>query len=302
MSNARQPTGPGGTVRIDEPSDFRASVVRQLKADRAPMLVVIAGPDVGRRVRLDRTVIVGRGRSADLVLIDESVSTLHLRFEDHGGTWAVVDMASTNGTRVDDEPAAAAALRHHTKIQIGNTILRFEMQDETDQAYDELVERLISTDDLTGLYLRRRFDRELSALLAAGALETALLVMDLDGIKRINDTHGHLFGAHVIGEAGRRIGAVLSDVAGAFGARFGGDEYTVAAPGHSRAAARVLAERLRSEIADAPYTREGIELRVGVSIGLAVAPEDTAELAQLFQNADAAMYAAKTAGKNRVSG
>lgn len=301
MTKPRAPIGPGGTVRIDEPEDFRASVAQAFKQDFAPRLVVIAGPDVGARFRLDRTVTLGRGRVADEVLTDASVSTTHVRIEDRGDAWAVVDLGSTNGMRVDDQRVAEAVLAHHTKIQIGLTTLRFEIQDEKDQAYDALIERLISLDDLTGLYQRRRFDRELSALLSGGPA-VALLVMDLDGIKRVNDTHGHLFGAHVISEAGRRIGRVLAEVPGAFGARFGGDEYTVAAPRLDRAQARALAEQLRADIADASYTKDGVELRVGVSIGLAVAPEDGRELTGLFKNADAAMYVAKKGGKNRVAG
>jgi two-component system cell cycle response regulator len=301
MTKPSQPIGPGGTLRIEEPDDFRASVARALKADFAPRLVVIAGADVGKSIRLDQTVTIGRGGSADQILTDVSVSTTHVRIEDRGDAWAVVDLGSTNGTRVNDERVAEALLTHHAKIQIGMTILRFEIQDEKDRAYDALVDRLISLDDLTGLYQRRRFDRELGALLSTRG-DVALLVMDLDGVKKINDTHGHLFGAHVISEAGRRVGRLLGDVPGAFGARFGGDEYTVAAPGLSRTAARALAERLRVEIADAPYTKDDVTLRVGVSIGVAVAPEDGNELRPLFEHADAAMYAAKAAGKNRVSG
>lgn len=302
MTSARRPVGPGGTLKIDEPGDLRAQVARNLRAAAAPLFVVIDGPDVGRRIRLEDGLVLGRGQGADVVLADDAVSTTHVRVEDRGDAWAVVDLESTNGTRLDDAPVSEAILAHHQKVQIGTTTLRFEIQDAKDQAYDALVERLISLDDLTGLYLRRRFDGELSALLSARTGDLALLVMDLDGIKRLNDTHGHLFGAHVIGEAGRRIGRVLSDHPGAFGARFGGDEYTVAAPDVSRAAARALAERLRAEIADAPYVKDGLELRVGVSIGLCVAPEDGAELTALFARADAAMYAAKKAGKNRIEG
>lgn len=301
MSDTRDKTGPGGTLRINEPEGFRAEIVRAIRQNFAPRLVVIAGPDVGMRFRLDGTITLGRGAGADAVLTDASVSTTHVRIEDRGDAWAIVDLGSTNGTRVDGERVGEALLTHHAKVQIGTTTLRFEIQDEKDQAYDALVERLISLDDLTGLYQRRRFDRELGAVLARGE-PVALLVMDLDGIKRINDTHGHLFGAHVIGEAGRRIVRLLADVEGAFGARFGGDEYTVAAPRLDRFSARTLAERLRHELADAAYTMDGIELRVGASIGIAIAPDDAPDLPTLFQQADARMYEAKRAGKNRVCG
>ena len=168
MPSSKRPIGPGGTLRVDDADDFRARVARNVKTEVTPLVVVIAGPDVGKSIRLDRTLTVGRGQAADEVLTDDRVSLTHLRFEDRGDAWAVVDLESTNGTRIDDQPVTEAILAHHTKIHLGTTILRFELQDETDQAYGELVERLISLDDLTGLYQRRRFDQELAALFTAG--------------------------------------------------------------------------------------------------------------------------------------
>jgi two-component system cell cycle response regulator len=293
--------GPGGTVRLDDPSDFRTQVARAIKTRLAPALVVIAGPDAGTSVRLEQSLTIGRDPAGGLPISDTSVSFQHARVEDRGDAWAVVDLGSTNGMRVDDLPCKEATLRHATKIQVGTTVIRFEVQDESDQAYDEMVQRLISIDDLSGLWVRRRFDRELSQMLAVAAGNhepLSLLVMDLDGIKKINDTHGHLFGAHVIGDAGRLIGKVIAE--DAIGCRFGGDEYLVAAYVGADAA-RALAETIRVAVADAPYQKDGIELRVGISIGVACYP-DARDAASLFQRADEAMYRAKQAGKNRVSG
>lgn len=300
--SARASSGPGGTVRLEDPTDFRADVARAIKSRLAPALVVISGPDVGTSVRIDRTLTIGRSPDAGLSLADTSVSYLHARIEDRGDAWAVVDLGSTNGMRVDEAPCREAVLRPATKIQIGTTVLRFEVQDEDDQAYDEMVQRLISIDELSGLYVRRRFDRELAQAIAAARARgesVALLVMDLDGVKKINDTHGHLFGAHVIGEAGRRIARALGEEM--IGCRFGGDEYLVAAPGLDPDGASALAERIRVAIADERYEKDGVPLEVGVSIGSACFPADAADAEALFQRADEAMYRAKQAGKNRVS-
>ncbi|UJR80804.1 GGDEF domain-containing protein [Sandaracinus amylolyticus] len=302
--SSRSASGPGGTVRLEDPTDFRAEVARAIKTRLAPVLVVIAGPDLGTSRRLDRTLTIGRAPDAGLSLADTSVSYLHARIEDRGDAWAVVDLGSTNGMRVDDLPCREAVLRPATKIQVGTTVLRFEVQDEDDQAYDEMLQRLISIDDLSGLFVRRRFDRELAQMITGArqaSERVALLVMDLDGIKRINDTHGHLFGAHVIGEAGRRIARAIAGQVGAIACRFGGDEYLVAAPRLDTEGASALAEQLRGVIADEPYPKDGVELRVGVSIGLAVFPDEAADTQQLFQRADEAMYRAKQSGKNRVS-
>ncbi len=297
---ARSSGGPGSTVRIEEPTDFRAQVAAALKARSAPKLVVIAGPDAGVHFRLQRSMVIGRDPSAGVALSDTSVSFAHARVEDRGDAWAVVDLGSTNGTKVDDLRAAESLLRPGTKIQVGTTVIRFEVQDAADEAYDQMVERLITLDDLTGLYQRRRFDRDVAQLVAAGR-PLALYVMDLDGIKRINDTHGHLFGAHVIANAGDRLRRALATLPGAFGARFGGDEYTAAvldiADGEH---ALQIGESFRALIADAPYPKDGVELHVGVSIGVALAPSDAASADELFTRADAALYPSKQAGKHRV--
>ena len=302
--------GPGGTVRLEDPGEFRAQVARAIKTRLAPTLVVIAGPDVGTRVPLEHSITIGRDPKAGLPLGDTSVSFHHALIEDRGDAWAVVDLGSTNGTKVDDAPCREALLEPATKIQVGTTVLRFEVQDEDDQAYDELVQRMISVDDLSGLFVRRRFDRELAQMLSSSALSSSiqepvsLLVMDLDGVKKINDTHGHLFGAHVIGEAGKRIARSLSSgVVGenALGCRFGGDEYLVAASGCNAEDAQRLADAIRAAIADQPYHKDGLELRVGVSVGFATYPTDASDAATLFQRADEAMYRAKQSGRNRVS-
>jgi two-component system cell cycle response regulator len=300
--SARASNGPGGTVRLEDPTDFRADVARAIKSRLAPVVVIIAGPDAGTSVRLDRTLTIGRSPDAGLPLADTSVSYLHARIEDRGDEWAIVDLGSTNGMRVDDAPCTEALLRPDVKIQMGTTVLRFEVHDEDDQAYDEMVQRLISIDELSGLYVRRRFDRELAQMIAAAAASgerVSLLVMDLDGIKKINDTHGHLFGAHVIGEAGRRIARALDEEM--IASRFGGDEYVVAARGLDGDGAAALAETIRAAVADAIYVKDGIDLRVGISIGAATFPDDASGLESLFQRADEAMYRAKQSGKNRVS-
>jgi diguanylate cyclase (GGDEF)-like protein len=122
--------------------------------------------------------------------------------------------------------------------------------------------------------------------------------MDLDGIKKINDTHGHLFGAYVIGAAGKLIGQVVG--ARGMGSRFGGDEFLAALPGLDAAAGVAVAEEIRAAIAAHPFEREGVPLRPGISIGVAEFPADADDPLGLFQKADEALYRAKQGGKNRV--
>jgi two-component system cell cycle response regulator len=290
------------TLRLDEGAALRDELSQALREERRPVLVVMSGDEIGARKRLDGNTLIGRAPDADLRLSDAGVSWHHARVEDRGGAWAVVDLGSTNGLSVNGRKVAEAILRANDRIALGRTVLRFEEQDELAQAFDEQMEKLLSLDDLSGLLLRRRFDREFSLLLdgarrARGAL--SLLVMDLDGIKKINDSHGHAFGAFVIGQAGRRIGAVIGERG--IASRFGGDEFCAALPDLDGEAAVEVATEVLHAIGADPFEREGLLLRPGISIGVATFPTDAADTSGLFQRADEAMYRAKSGGKHRVS-
>jgi diguanylate cyclase (GGDEF)-like protein len=301
-SAGKRPSRAPKTLNASENPDLGADLMRRVKAQYRPVLVVLSGNEVGRRVTVDGTLLIGRDPSVSLTLTDALVSWHHARIEDRGDSWAVVDLESTNGTIINGEKARELQLKSNDRVVFGTTVVSFEIQDGVVQAYNETVERLLNIDDLSGLYVRRKFDTELTATIDAARVageRVALLVMDLDGVKRINDTHGHLFGAYVIGEAGRLIGEVLGERG--FACRFGGDEYLAALPGIDVEHAARIGEEIRQAIAAHPFERERIPLRPGISVGVAEFPSDAPDLPSLFQRADEALYRAKQAGKNRVS-
>jgi two-component system, cell cycle response regulator len=123
--------------------------------------------------------------------------------------------------------------------------------------------------------------------------------MDMDGVKAINDTHGHAFGAFVIGETGHVLGRVIGSRG--FSTRFGGDEFAAAFPALTREKAIQVAEEMRLAVGSHAYEYRGVRLHPGLSCGVASIPGDAADARTLFQAADEAMYRAKRAGKNRVS-
>lgn len=290
------------TLKLDEGASVRDELYRSIREERKPVLVVITGNEIGTRRKLSDNIVAGRAPDAHLHLSDAGVSWHHARFEDRGGAWAVVDLNSTNGVTVNGKRCAEATLAANDRIGLGRTVLRFEEQDAIEAAYDEQMERMVSIDDLSGLLLRRRFDRECALLFDAARQKgtpLGLLVMDLDGVKRINDTHGHIYGAHVIGAAGHRIGQALEGRA--IASRFGGDEYCAAIPGANIEQCESIGRELLAAISDQPYEKDGLVLRVGVSIGVASFPADARDAATLFRLADEAMYRAKQAGKHRVS-
>ncbi|HEU4533973.1 MAG TPA: GGDEF domain-containing protein [Polyangiaceae bacterium] len=291
------------TLRAEyEGGAISRAVLEAIKTQQSPVLVLISGKDVGRRYGLHGSALIGRDPAAAVSLHDDRlVSWHHARIEDRGDGWWLVDLGSTNGTLVNGEKARERELKPNDKIVFGGTVLRFELQSQIERAYDQHLERLLNTDDLSGLLLRRRFDADAAAMIETARVAggcVGLLVMDLDGVKRINDTHGHLFGAYVIGEAGKLIGRVIGERG--IASRFGGDEYVAAFPGLDCGRTAAVGEEILRAINAHPFAREGIALRPGISLGVAAFPEAGADLPTVFHAADEALYRAKQAGKNRV--
>ena len=289
------------TIPLDDGRILREGLHQAIRDSRRPMLVVMSGGAVGARARVSGNLTLGRDPTSEVVLPDAGVSWRHARIEDRGDGWVLVDLGSTNGSQVNGKRCDERALEHGDRITLGRTLLRFELQDHLDQAYDEQVERLLHVDDLTGLFVRRRFDQELSRAIAAAVQQrssVALLVMDMDGIKAINDRHGHLFGAYTIGETGRVIGRVLGGRG--MGSRFGGDEFCALLPDRDQQAGFGVGEEIHAAVNAHAYQREGVTLRPGISIGVAAFPADAGDAEKLFQSADEALYRAKQGGRNRV--
>jgi diguanylate cyclase (GGDEF)-like protein len=269
-------------------------------------LTVIRGSDhdLGRYLVIDRPVTIGRGEGADLRLRDHGVSRVHARIEpDAQGGCTLADLGSTNGTFVGSRHVAEhVALRDGDKIFLGESVLRFAIADDLDLGYQTEVAQILGTDPLTGLESKRRFDDALAFALesvARGDRALVVFMMDMDGVKGINDTHGHAFGAHVIGETGRLIAGRLG--ASGHACRFGGDEFCAFVPGLDMAAALDVAESIRRAVEDAGMQKDGIALAPTISIGVAASAGGGETLAELVARADAALYRAKSAGKNRTA-
>jgi len=160
------------------------------------------------------------------------------------------------------------------------------------------------TDALTGLYNRRYFDTHFETQIRHAA-ETgkslALLMLDLDRFKAINDTHGHNVGDEVLRETARRLSDNLRTVD--MVARFGGEEFAIVMPDTTPEIAMSAAERLRARIGEKPFkvsSDKAEEITVTTSIGLAVASRHP-DATDLLKRADYALYAAKRAGRNTVN-
>jgi diguanylate cyclase (GGDEF)-like protein len=273
---------------------------------RDASLIVIHGneADLGMHRVLDRAVTLGRDLEAELPLRDIGISRRHAMVErDALGRYIVSDLGSTNGTRLNGQLLAAPTpLNEGDKVIVGTTVLRFTFGDEADAQFHQQLARVISTDHLTGLIAKRRYDAEYHLALASArqtGRPTAVLMMDMDGVKSINDTHGHHMGSFAIAETGRLIGETVG-LEGC-SSRYGGDEFAAFLPGYAKAAGVEMADRIRLAVMNHRFEKDGLIIRPTISLGVSAYPDDGDDAEQLQRLADAALYRAKNAGRNRVA-
>lgn len=167
------------------------------------------------------------------------------------------------------------------------------------ESLTQQLRQLAETDGLTGLLNRRMLDLVGENRTGAPVGGACLILMDIDFFKAINDSYGHLEGDRVLRECAQRVGAMLraSDIF----ARFGGEEFAILAPGDDLAAALALAKRIRHALqADPIRLSDGTELCITASFGVAAGKLGRAEWQRLIEAADAALYRAKSEGRNRV--
>jgi len=172
---------------------------------------------------------------------------------------------------------------------------------ERERAAAELRE-MATSDFLTGLANRRHFiarmSDELARMQRRDSLDTAVLMLDLDHFKRVNDTYGHATGDAMLKHFAALMQSELRkiDTAG----RVGGEEFAIILPGAATREAKVFAERFRSKVEESPLIQEGQPIRMTVSIGItAMKAADSSPDTALIR-ADEALYRAKENGRNRV--
>jgi diguanylate cyclase (GGDEF)-like protein len=265
-------------------------------------LVVLAGWEIGRVLELTREeTVIGRSEAADIMVPEPLISRRHARILHlqigANDLYEVSDLGSSNGTFVNHAAVQHSTIVDGDTIQIGTVLFKFVVRDEAEGAFYRDVHRLIHYDQLTGLLTMDSFlHRVRPELVRARTLTLAMT--DLDGLKRVNDTFGHLTGRLVVREMGAMIRSVLRtcDIAGLYG----GDEAVVVFPEISLDDAAVVAERLRTTVAEHRFEHAGNEFAVTISQGLAHYPEHGRTVEELIEAADGALYAAKAAGRNCV--
>jgi diguanylate cyclase (GGDEF)-like protein len=251
----------------------------------------------------DVALVVGRGAEADIRIYDNSVSRRHARVQPGTDGYYAIDLQSTNGTFVNDAPASMHKLKDGDYLRVGNAIYRFLAGGNVEAEYHEEIYRLTIIDGLTDVpnkrYLLEFLDREL-ARSERYHRPLALLLFDIDHFKAVNDRMGHLGGDFTLRELAARVKAGIRKEE--LFARYGGEEFAVVLPETTREGAVPIAERLRSLVEAQPFTYDGREYAVTVSIGVATTTgEEALTPGELLRRADERLYQAKRDGRNCVA-
>lgn len=283
---------------------------RLLTGPRGFFCTVVGGPDFGRVFALEKAeTVIGRGDEADLQVSDEKVSRRHIRIElvhheeapEDPPQALMRDLGSKNGVRVNGDRVREQELRNGDKLQVGETILKFEVKDRLDVRYQDNLYAQATRDHLTGLCNRPYFHAEARKLAALGARYNrvfSLLRIDVDELGRINAACGREEGDRAL----KAIAATIShqlrslDVA----ARLSGDEFAVLLPETPLGGALSVAERLRQSVAALDLGATGCEGHITISLGVSEFPASAVDLDRLVQRADDGLFQAKRNGRNRV--
>jgi two-component system cell cycle response regulator len=271
-------------------------------AGASAYLVVIAGPSFGEmyKIKNDR-IVLGRGDRTDVRIVDDGVSREHAAVQREGGKLVLVDLGSTNGTFCNGLRVPRQELVDGDKISVGaSTILKFTFQDHIDEHYQKQLFESALRDGLTNTFNRRYFLDRLHGELRFAVRHVkpiALLFVDIDHFKKINDTYGHQAGDQVLSAVARVMMTTIraEDVL----ARYGGEEFAIICREIELGGAETLAKRLVAAVAERPFEFGGQRIPATISVGAAV-DHGKSEAQALIAAADAAMYEAKRAGRNRV--
>jgi two-component system, cell cycle response regulator len=285
---------------LTSPGQWQAKDLR----DACLVHIYPTGPNMGRRYPLTVSAFyLGRGDDCELKILDNSVSRRHAQVERKVEGYFVSDLASTNGTFLNDKVIEGMTkLSDGDYLRVGNCLFRFLTGGNVETHYHEEIYRLTIIDALTETYNIRYFNEFLEREITRCQRHNrplSLLMFDIDHFKSLNDNHGHLCGDFVLRELSRRVrDAVRKED---LFARYGGEEFACVLVETQLFQAMEVAERIRSTIADTPFTFEQLTLRLTVSIGISsMVGEPEISMKKLIDLTDGKLYQAKNSGRNCV--
>jgi diguanylate cyclase (GGDEF)-like protein len=308
---------PDGTLTWDQPTvrlkQGEMTLVQSLgdPAARSACLVLYSGAEPGQRFALpEGTLSMGRAPDCQVLLDNPAISRRHAELQVQGAEVRLRDLGSVNGSWVNEQRLRenTVLLADGDMLRLGEVVLKFFQRESIDALLHDRIYRMATVDAGTEVFTRRyvmdTLAREIRRARRGGGT-LSVLGIDLDHFKSVNDRWGHNAGDQVLREAAATAHATLrsTDVLG----RTGGEEFLAVLPDTGLTEARALAERVRAAIAARPVVLtqpDGREVQHAqtASIGVATLTPALLTLRDLLGAADARLYEAKHAGRNRVAG
>lgn len=217
--------------------------------------------------------------------ITKDNKTIYMPIRQENTNIALIIAKKTEGSFEDIRPKLIEIMSSHISVAFEKAFLY----------------HIAITDELTGLYTQRHFRATIAYKFADSYKygdKLSLLFLDIDNFKKINDNYGHMVGDSVLRDIAKTMLLSIRDSDFAF--RYGGEEFAVILPSTERSVAIQVAERIREDIEKRIFEEGTLNLKLTVSIGLSIFPDNTASTAGLIFSADQSLYKAKEAGKNRV--
>ncbi len=298
VSSPAMETDAEATLQQDDFSTPEAAI-----GDESCLVQIYPADVIDGMLLLDENPLtIGRDIACDIVLDDSSVSRRHAELVCLENGYHLRDLGSTNGTLVNGILVQDQLLLSGDRLSVGSFIFKYLSAGSVESHYHETVYLSLTRDALTGTmnkrYLLESMQREIARSLRRRQ-PLAVVMMDIDKFKNVNDTHGHLVGDEVLCEFGARLAAICRE--DDLFARYGGEEFTLLMASTERDEAIEIAERCRRVIAEEPFTTASGPLDITASFGIACFEGDgTVVPAELLRIADDRLYDAKRGGRNRV--
>jgi diguanylate cyclase (GGDEF)-like protein len=288
------------TLLMDDDADIKAS-------SRGPYLVIFIGKDSGKRHKLKPgTMTVGRSPQADITIDDDRISRVHCAIKWEDDTITIENKGSKNGTYVDSQKISHAHLPPGVSLQLGHSVMKIEYKDETEIRFEESLIHRASIDALTGIFNRQHFiNLALKEIAYARRHQqsVAIIMIDIDNLKRINDTYGRTIGdlvlvqlADLISEKNR-----AEDLLG----RYSGKKFIILPRGEvDREGIHRQCERIREAVEKFKFCHSEACVQITISIGFHLEIPDNGKVESLIDDlidkAEQALYLAKEKDKNQT--
>ncbi len=238
----------------------------------------------------------------DLSLPDSSGIDTVCNVRNLNKTLPIVVLTGTDSDDLGEQAIQQGAQEYLNKNELnGRMLARVIKYAIKRKKMDEKLETLALTDPLTGLYNRRYFfERGWNEYVRARRYQhhLAVIMLDLDFFKQINDKYGHACGDMVLMKVAKLFSQSLRDVD--LVARFGGEEFIILIPETDKAGVDFVAQRIRQEIYDTPMEHNGKNFNISASLGIALVEDVVGDFETMINQADIALYYAKENGRNRV--